>query len=100
MTELRNPRLQRLITLQATVILSALCSPGFAQTCLAPARPFLPNDSTYTREYADILRRDFYLYIADIEAYFRCLDEERARAFDEARQVSQDYARFLQMVGD
>ena len=82
------------------VILSALCSPGFAQTCLAPARPFLPIDSAYAREYADILRRDFDLYIAEIEAYFRCLDEERARAFGEARAVSEDYARFLEMVSD
>jgi hypothetical protein len=31
--------------------------------------------------------------------YFRCLDTERARAFEEARQVSQDYERFLQKSG-
>lgn len=97
---MKNPRLQRLITVQATVILSTLCSAGFAQTCLAPVRPFLPNDSSSVRDYADILRRDFELYIGEIEAYFRCLDEERARAFDEARQVSEDYARFLKMVSD
>ncbi|WP_366140187.1 hypothetical protein [uncultured Marivita sp.] len=52
------------------------------------------------RDYADILRRDFGLYLADIQAYFRCLDEERARAFEEASQVSEDYARFLEMVSD
>lgn len=97
---MRNPRLQRLSTVQAVVILSTLCSPGYAQTCLAPARPFLPNDSSNVRDYADILRRDFDLYIADIEAYFRCLDEERARAFKEAQEVSEDYARFLKMVSD
>lgn len=86
--------------LQAVVILSTVCTAGFAETCLAPARPFLPNDSSSVRGYADILRRDFDLYIADIEAYFRCLDEERARAFDEARKVSEDYARFLEIVSD
>lgn len=34
-------------------------------------------------------------YIADVQDYFRCLDTERARAFVEAREVSDDYARFL-----
>ena len=97
---MKNPRLQRLLHVQAVVILSTLCSPGFAQSCLAPARPFLPNDSSSVLVYADILRRDFDLYIADIEAYFRCLDQERARAFKEAREVSEDYARFLKMVSD
>ena len=97
---MESPRLQRLIHVQAVVILSTLCSPGFAHTCLAPARPFLPNDSSSVRDYADILRRDFDLYISEIEAYFRCLDEERARAFWEALAVSEDYARFLEMVSD
>ncbi len=48
----------------------------------------------------DIIRRDFEDYIRDIQSYFRCLDGERARAFDEARDVSEDYGRFLQLVGD
>lgn len=86
--------------LQAVVILSTLCSPGSAQTCLAPARPFLPDDSRSVRDYADVLRRDFDLYIAGIESYFRCLDGERTRAFEEARKVSEDYARFLEIVSD
>ena len=97
---MKNPRLQRLIHVQAVVFLSTLCSAGFAQTCLAPARPFLPNDSSSVRDYADILRRDFDLYISEIEAYFHCLDEERARAFKEAHEVSEDYVRFLEMVSD
>lgn len=97
---MKNPWLQRSSTVQAVVILSTLCSPGFAQTRLAPARPVLPNDSSSVLVYADILRRDFDLYISDIEAYFRCLDEERARAFKEAHEVSEDYVRFLKMVSD
>ena len=46
--------------------------------------------------YASILKGDFEAYFADIQRYFRCLDEERARAFEEAREVSQDYGRFLE----
>ncbi len=79
-----------------------ICVPGpvLAESCLAPPRPFLPNDSQAARDYADIIRRDFEDYIQDIQSYFRYLDEERARAFEEAREVSEDYGRFLQSVGD
>ncbi|WP_231014208.1 hypothetical protein [Sulfitobacter mediterraneus] len=71
-----------------------------ANSCLAPVRPFLPNDSQAASEYADIIRRDFQIYIKDVQEYFRCLEQERARAFEEAREVSQDYGRFLELVGD
>lgn len=73
---------------------------GSADSCLAPMRPYVPADSQAARDYADILRRDFETYIQDIQAYFRCLELERARAFEEAREVSEDYGRLLQLVGD
>ena len=46
------------------------------------------------RAYADLIRADFESYIADVQDYFRCLDAERAHAFVEAREVSEDYGRF------
>lgn len=73
---------------------------AMAQTCYAPERPFVPTDAKDIRAYADLIRSDFELYIKDIQAYFRCLEEERARAFEEAREVSEEYGRFLQVVGD
>lgn len=48
--------------------------------------------------YADLLRQDFETYIADFEAYMRCLDAERARAFEEAQAVSREYARFHELM--
>jgi hypothetical protein len=79
-----------------------ICVPGpvLAASCFAPSRPFLPSDSHTARNYADIIRGDFEDYIQDIQSYFRCLDGERARAFKEAREVSEDYGRFQQLVGD
>ena len=76
--------------------------PGIAnaQTCFAPERPFVPTDPQDVREYGDLIRSDFELYIEDIQAYFRCLEDERARAFEEAREVSEDYGRFLLVVGE
>ena len=53
------------------------------------------RDPKVATEFMEILRHDFELYFRDIQDYFRCLDEERARAFDEAREVSEEYGRFL-----
>ena len=69
-----------------------------AMTCLAPPRPFVPSDPAQAREFADIIQTDFETYIAEIQRYFLCLDEERARAFTEAQEVSQEYGRFLESV--
>lgn len=86
--------------MQALAMLILVPDVGLADSCLAPTRPFAPADSQAARDYADIIRRDFETYIQDIQRYFRCLELERARAFEEAREVSEDYGRFLQLVGD
>ena len=97
---MKNPKLTGLIGLQATILLACLPGAGVAGSCLAPPRPFVPSDSQAARDYEDLIRGDFETYIEDIQSYFRCLDSERARAFAEARRVSEEYGRFLQLVGD
>lgn len=97
---MRNPRLSGLLLLQAVAVLACIPGPVLAESCFAPSRPFLPSDSQAVRDYADVIRGDFEDYIQDIQSYFRCLDSERGRAFEEAREVSEDYGRFLQLVGD
>jgi len=82
------------------VLLTSMASPAFGEGCLAPQRPYIPSDSRSAREYADLIRSDFELYIRDAQGYFRCLEEERERAFEEAREVSEEYGRFLDAVGD
>lgn len=69
-----------------------------AYTCYAPERPFVPTDSRDIWEHGDLIRSDFERYIQNIQAYFRCLEEERARAIEEAREVSEEYGRFLQVL--
>ena len=59
----------------------------------------LPFDLDTSRAYADLIREDFEGYISAVQEYFRCLDAERARAFSEAQEVSQDYGRFQSVVG-
>ena len=70
-----------------------------AETCLAPPRPFVPSDPADAREYADLIRSDFEVYLSDVERYLRCLDAERSRAFAEAREVTEEYGRFIETVG-
>ena len=90
--------MQRTRCVRAIVSFTFLAGSAFAETCLAPSRPFVPNDLQAAQEYADLIRTDFEIYIQDIQSYFRCLDDERARAFVEARGVSEEYGRFLESV--
>jgi len=97
---LRNPRLTGLLAIQAVALLICVPGPGFADSCLAPPRPYLPSDSQAARDDADFIQHDFEDYIQEIQSYFRCLGGERSRAFEEAHEVSEDCGRFLQLVGD
>ena len=82
----------------AVALLVFVSSAAQAETCLAPARPFVPNDPAAAREYADLIRRDFEDYISDVQDYFRCMEGERSRAFTEAQEVSQEYGQFIQLI--
>ncbi|VDC34021.1 hypothetical protein [Pseudogemmobacter humi] len=66
-----------------------------AGACTAPERPWLPTDPNDMREFVDLLQGDYERYWTDVEGYIRCLDAERARVFEEARDVSNEYGRFL-----
>jgi len=87
----------RIVTLLLSVLLGCAPIPASAN-CVPPERPFLPQSQNDMRTYAELIRADFESYIADVQHYFRCVDEERARAFVEAREVSEDYGRFLNAV--
>ena len=80
------------------LMILALGAAGQGAACTPPERPFLPQSREDMRIYADLIRADFESYIAKVQDYFRCLDEERGRAFIEAREVSEDYGRFVEAV--
>ena len=80
---------------QVILLSAVLGSSASSANCLAPERPFVPSDPQAAREYADLIQNDFEIYIQAIQSYFRCLDDERGRAFQEAREVSEEYGRFL-----
>ncbi|MCA1288406.1 hypothetical protein LC064_23950 [Salipiger bermudensis] len=94
----RNLRLSGARVSRTIVLLCLSTGNASAESCLAPARPYVPNDAQAVRDYADIIRGDFELYFRDIQGYFRCLEAERARAFEEAREVSEEYGFLLQTI--
>lgn len=79
-------------------ILFTLTTGSALNACVPPERPFLPASEEDIQAYADLIGQDFEAYIADVQDYFRCIDEERARAFVEAQDVSEEYARFVRIV--
>jgi len=92
---------KRFLSIKCLIFLGVLfATTARAETCLSPARPFVPSDPQATKEYSDIIKSDFETYISEIQSYFRCLDQERSRAFEEAREVSQEYGSFLVTVGE
>ena len=80
------------------LLITVLVAGGPAHACTPPERPFLPTSREDMRAYADLIRGDFEAYIAAVQDYFRCLDDERARAFVEAREVSEDYGRSVDFL--
>ena len=87
---------------QTWAVMAALTwgSAVIAGGCLPPIPPFLPTNTDDVRAYADLLRRDAEAYFVDVERYLRCLDQERREIFEQAREVSEDYARVLEIVDD
>lgn len=80
------------------LLIAVIVAVGPAHACTPPERPFLPPSREDMRAYADLIRGDFEAYIAAVQDYFRCLDDERMRAFIEAREVSEDYGRFVDVL--
>ncbi|MEY8833623.1 hypothetical protein AB9K29_10800 [Phaeobacter italicus] len=75
-------------------------SAAIAGSCLPPAPPWMPTDADDVQAYAYLLKRDAEAYFADVENYFRCLDQQRREVFEQARVVSGDYARVLEFLND
>ncbi len=74
-------------------------SAAIAGSCLPPVPPWMPTDPDDVRAYADLLRRDAEAYFAEVEQYFRCQDQERREGIEQAREVSEGYARVLELQG-
>ena len=91
-----------MVLLKQTLLALAVLSWGSASiagSCLPPVPPWMPTDPDDIRTYVELLRRDAETYFTDVEHYFRCLDQERREVFDQARDVSEGFARVLEFQG-
>jgi hypothetical protein len=84
------------------VMLCAAATPPQAQSdagfCLPLSPPLLPSDARLMREFAELLRDEFEQYLSEVTGYFRCIDDERARAWREAAEVTAQYGAFLEAL--
>lgn len=84
------------------VMLCASAAPlqaqGHAEPCLPLIPPDLPSDAGLMREFEDLLREEFEHYLSEVTLYFRCIDDERARAWREAAEVTAQYGAFLEAL--
>ena len=71
---------------------------GHVGPCLPLIPPELPRDARLMREFEDLLREEFELYILEVTLYFRCIDAERDRAWREAAEVTAQYGAFLEAL--
>jgi hypothetical protein len=92
-------------------MMSRVSDEGKSRESLLPRKKFAPEKKDTNRNARSVLKRfhsaqsndppreircaagirnDFEAYIQAIQNYFRCLDNERARAFQEAREVSEE----------
>ena len=90
--------IQGYLLLFSALFLSLSTEAAHADTCFPPSRPYLPENIAAIREYAELVRQDFEAYISDVTGYFRCLDDERARAFQEAQDVTKDYQILMEAL--
>ena len=72
-------------------------SGGLSEPCVRPEAPISVTVEA-ADAYHDLINADYDAYFAAATAYISCLDDERARAFVEAREVSEEYGRFLDAV--
>jgi len=82
------------------MIVLSWSSASIAGSCLPPPPPWMPTNADDVQAYADLLKRDAEMYFIDVEQYFRCLDRQRREVFEQAREVSGDYARVLEFLDD
>jgi hypothetical protein len=76
--------------------------PAFAQPevirCLPPEAPITELPVDVLAEYRTEIAAEFEAYFSSITEHIACLDEERARAMDEARTATEAYTRLINTI--
>jgi hypothetical protein len=87
-----------------TVVTCALISVDTAAAqpavirCLPPEAPMTELPLDVLAEYRTEIAAEFEAYFSSITEHIACLDEERARAMDEARAATEAYTRLINTI--
>jgi hypothetical protein len=68
--------------------------------CLPPEAPMTELPVEVLAEYRTEIAAEFEAYFSSITEHIACLDEERARAMDEARSATEAYTRIINTIPD
>lgn len=68
--------------------------------CLPPEAPMTELPVEVLAEYRTEIAAEFEAYFSSITGHIACLDEERARAMDEARAATEAYSRLINNIPD
>lgn len=66
--------------------------------CLPPEAPMTELPVDVLAEYRAEIAAEFEAYFSSITEHIACLDEERARAMDEARAATEAYTRLITTI--
>lgn len=66
--------------------------------CLPPEAPMTKLPVDVLAEYRTEIAAEFEAYFSSITEHIACLDEERARAMDEARAATEAYTRLINTI--
>lgn len=66
--------------------------------CLAPEAPMTELPVDVLAEYRTEIAAEFEVYFSSVSEHIACLDEERARAMDEARAATEAYTRLINTI--
>lgn len=66
--------------------------------CLPPEAPMTELPVEVLAEYRTEIATEFEAYFAAISEHIACLDDERARAMDEARAATEAYTKLLNTI--
>lgn len=87
----------------ATVLAGLICLPVPLAadtplgTCLAPLEPYAFEPPRDDPGLYEMVRQDYQTYLTDLEAYLRCLEDERRRAVENGNAVLR---RYIEYFGD
>lgn len=81
----------------ACTLIGSVAAPAQPEVirCQPPDAPMIALPVEVLAEYRTEIAAEFEAYFASVSVHIACLDEERARAMEEARSATEAYTRLL-----